>query len=257
MAFAQQAEIDTLASRVAERIKASGKKRVVLPDFQAVNGKIVPLGVWLADQFSVALSKVAPDLDIIDRAQHKATLDANQPSLDGRFDQKTEKALCKSVGAEVAVAGSIGPAEKAVGVMLLPLDVCNHSKPVRIEPTIGRIPLSKEMEALLPDPETLLLPGGVWRAGAGGATQPTCAHCPGPDFSKEPEKKKKKGTVTLEVIVTPEGRVKNVQVIKGAGRGLDEAAVETVQQWKFNPAIGPDGNTVPTRAVVEINFRLP
>lgn len=254
--FAQQSEIDALASRVAQRITASGKKRVVLLDFHAVNGKIVPLGVWLADQFSAALAKAAPNLDIIDRAQHKAILDASQPSLDGRFDQKTEDVLCKSVGAEIAVPGSIGPAERAVGITLPPFDVCNPSHPKKIEPTNGKVPLSKEMEALLPDGETLLLPGGLWQSGAGGATEPTCVHCPSPPFSDEAVRRNKEGIVRLEVVVTPEGRATNVRITKGAGYDMDEKAVEFVQQWKLKPAIGPDGNPVPARVLVEVSFRL-
>jgi protein TonB len=39
------------------------------------------------------------------------------------------------------------------------------------------------------------------------------------------------------VLVDKEGNVRDVRLIKGIGAGLDEAAIESVRQAKFTPAI--------------------
>jgi protein TonB len=45
------------------------------------------------------------------------------------------------------------------------------------------------------------------------------------------------GTTLLSVFVTADGRVGDVQVRQSAGHGdLDQAAVEAVRRWRFEPA---------------------
>ena len=48
---------------------------------------------------------------------------------------------------------------------------------------------------------------------------------------------------------------RNVRVIHGLGPGLDDKAVEAVNQWRFKPG-EMDGQPVPVAAHIEINFRL-
>jgi len=45
----------------------------------------------------------------------------------------------------------------------------------------------------------------------------------------------------------------------GAGAGWQvqvEKAIEAVRQWKFRPAVGPGGKSVPTQVPIEVTFRL-
>ena len=44
-------------------------------------------------------------------------------------------------------------------------------------------------------------------------------------------------------------------MVEGLGYGLDEKAIEAVQQWRFTPGT-KDGNPVPVAATIEVNFRL-
>jgi protein TonB len=98
--------------------------------------------------------------------------------------------------------------------------------------------------------------GGAFRAGTGGVGYPTCVYCPLASYSEEARKAKYQGTVLLQVVVTPDGRATNIEVVKGPGLGLEEKAVEAVKQWRFKPALGPNGKLVPTIVTIEVNFRL-
>jgi TonB family protein len=60
----------------------------------------------------------------------------------------------------------------------------------------------------------------------------------------------------LQVVITPDGRATDIQVVKGPGLGLEEKAVEAVKQWRFKPANGPGGKPVPVVVPLEITFRL-
>jgi protein TonB len=96
--------------------------------------------------------------------------------------------------------------------------------------------------------------GGAFRVG-GGVSAPAVLFKVDPEYSEEARKAKYSGTVTLAVVVTPDGKATEIHVIKSLGMGLDEKAVEAVQKWKFKPGL-KGGQAVPVRATIEVNFRL-
>jgi TonB family protein len=98
--------------------------------------------------------------------------------------------------------------------------------------------------------------GGAFKAGAGGVGYPACIYCPNPTYTEEARKAKYQGTVLLRAIITVDGKATNVRVIKGAGLGLDERAIEAVRNWRFKAAVGPDGRPVNAWSDIEINFRI-
>jgi protein TonB len=62
------------------------------------------------------------------------------------------------------------------------------------------------------------------------------------------------GTVILEAIVGPDGRVGDVSVLRGIPL-LDEAAVHAVRQWVYSPTL-LDGIPVPVIMTVTLRFSL-
>ena len=102
------------------------------------------------------------------------------------------------------------------------------------------------------------LPPGTtaYRPGVFGVGYPSCLYCPDPPYSDEARKAKFEGVVTLQAIIQLNGHATDIQVVKSAGLGLDEKAVDAVRTWRFKPAIGPDGTPVPTIAPIEVNFRV-
>lgn len=96
--------------------------------------------------------------------------------------------------------------------------------------------------------------GGVYRVG-GGVTAPMLVYKKEPEYSEDARKAKYQGTVTLYVEVGPDGKAHNVRVLHSLGLGLDEKAIEAVNQWKFKPGT-KDGKPVWVAASIEVNFRL-
>jgi protein TonB len=76
------------------------------------------------------------------------------------------------------------------------------------------------------------------------------------DYSHKARADKSRGTVLMDVGVSPEGRVTDVIVIKGPGDGLEERALEAVKSWKFRPAKDATGNPVAVRVQVEVTFQI-
>jgi TonB family protein len=76
-----------------------------------------------------------------------------------------------------------------------------------------------------------------------------------PQYSEEARKAGLQGTVLLKIIVDPAGKPRDPKVLRGLGLGLDEKAIEAVNNWQFQ-AGAKDGQPVPVQAQIEVNFRL-
>lgn len=94
-------------------------------------------------------------------------------------------------------------------------------------------------------------------AGKNGYTNPTCVYCPTPQYTDKAFRDKVNGTVTLRIVVLPNGRADDVRVIKSLEKGLDQVSVDTIRTvWRFKPALGPDGKPAAVRTTVEMDFHL-
>jgi periplasmic protein TonB len=89
-----------------------------------------------------------------------------------------------------------------------------------------------------------------------GSTRPACAYCPDPEYTDAAREAKLQGTVTMEVLVGPDGRAQRVRLLKGVGMGLDERAMEAVKTWKFIPARDEAKRPMAEWVTIEAMFRL-
>lgn len=120
-------------------------------------------------------------------------------------------------------------------------------------------PSAVESVAPAPPPAPVEALGNIgattaYRAGD-GVTEPRVVYRSEPSYSEEARQARVDGTVALSIVVSPKGNVAEVKVVKSAGYGLDEKAVEAVRAWKFEPG-RKDGIPVPVIADIEMNFRL-
>ena len=96
--------------------------------------------------------------------------------------------------------------------------------------------------------------GGVFSV-KGESSAPVLIYKVEPEFSEEARKAKLQGIVMLSAEVDTNGRVRNVRVLRSLGLGLDDKAIEAVQQWRFRPGYR-DGRPVVQSAIIEVNFHL-
>jgi len=131
-------------------------------------------------------------------------------------------------------------------------DPAGKSVPVRQKVAVDFSPFNSDAGRFGVQKDSSVLP----RAGVNGFGVPACVYCPAPNYSNKARADKSRGTVLMDVVVTPEGRVTDVIVIKGPGDGLEEKAIEAVNSWKFRPAKDATGNPVAVRVQVEVTFNL-
>lgn len=76
-----------------------------------------------------------------------------------------------------------------------------------------------------------------------------------PPYSEEARRARVSTSVLIGLTVNARGEPENVQVKRGAGFGLDEQAVKTIQRWRFEPAT-KNGARVAMQFSIEVVFRL-
>lgn len=76
-----------------------------------------------------------------------------------------------------------------------------------------------------------------------------------PLYTREAREHRVEGEVLLNVVFAADGRVRVLNVVRGLGYGLDEAAQHAVQGMKFTPALR-DGRPVDSTATLHVIFQL-
>jgi TonB family protein len=84
---------------------------------------------------------------------------------------------------------------------------------------------------------------------------PTLIHKTEPLYTSEAQQKGVEGRAVLIVVIDTNGLPTDIKIASPLGMGLDQMAIECVQQWRFKPGT-KNGVPVPVTATIEVNFRL-
>ncbi len=95
---------------------------------------------------------------------------------------------------------------------------------------------------------------GPMRVG-GDIQSPERIHNVAPQYPELARRARLAGVVILEATIDREGAVTNVNVLRGLGLGLDEAAVSAVSQWIYTPTFY-NGRPVEILLTVTVMFQL-
>jgi len=95
---------------------------------------------------------------------------------------------------------------------------------------------------------------GVYRMGP-DIIAPSLLQKVEPEYSEEARIAKVAGTVVVGAEIGTDGLAHNIQILRPLGIGLDEKAMDAIQQWRFRPGT-KDGEPVTVAVNIEVNFRL-
>ena len=85
---------------------------------------------------------------------------------------------------------------------------------------------------------------------------PLCEKCPDPNYPEAARHKGLEGTIVFLVTVSEQGVAEQIGLVKGIDAGLNGSALQAIRNWRFKPAIGPDGKPIAVRTPIEITFRI-
>jgi protein TonB len=125
-------------------------------------------------------------------------------------------------------------------------EVSEHldSRPDSKRPLMEDRPEGKIQEASIPAPPALR------------EIKPSYRDNPAPQYPRLARRRGYQGTVILDVLVDPEGRVDDLRLFKSSGySSLDRTAIASVREWSFEPG-RKGGEKVKMWVRVPISFRL-
>jgi TonB family protein len=76
-----------------------------------------------------------------------------------------------------------------------------------------------------------------------------------PKYPETAKNLRQQGTVILSGLIGKDGRVHDLWIVKPLGLGLDEAALEGVSQWEYQPTL-LNGQPVEVETIINVNFQL-
>ncbi len=258
-----QDQMDSLASRLAEQIRRSkidpAFPKILVIDFSNANDKqFSKLGSILADDLAQSLSSLAAGFQVQDRKSFNEYLKENWMGLDDLQSEAVCLTLARSMGGAGVVRGTLETDDHRQLRINVRIDGLGQTWSGETQ-----FPLTGEMQDLWKQPaisyerSAAALPAepGILQPGVDGASLPICVFCPSPDYTDLARAAKYRGTVELSLIVTKDGVVNSVVVLKGAPFALTQKAIDAVQKWKFKPSKF-HGQSVPVRVPVDIEFQL-
>jgi TonB family protein len=251
---AQEAALAKLADQCNHKISSEGWKAVIVWDFSDQAGKYSKLGVKLADDFSAALSNSHPKFDVIPRSRIAELAAGEKLNPSAANDPIIIGWMAKKLGANGVIFGETQSSSDGVD-LVLSLSKASDAKPSK-KNLRADVVLTDDDKALLGKPR-----GDMWKssritAARNYAKPPQCTYCPPAQFSDEARRLKVGGVVLVLADVSEEGEVTNVQVVQGLPFGLNESAMDTIREWKFNPALTRDDTPVAASVPIEVSFHL-
>jgi TonB family protein len=265
----QSTEFDALAAKAANIIQKKSKlpfssSRVLVTDFVETQGPPSELGAELAREFSESLAKHAQGFTLLNRTEYLEKFSADKLSADSYDNPGATKCYENDFGVVTVVTGSLDdlPDKVILRVQAKRVADLKNVFDERIS-----MPLTSDMRTFISMPARgsndgvqILTNGDVQtpapKGGTNGYTMPTCVYCPRADYSDAAVKARFSGRVLLTVEVSGDGLPASISLAKGTICGLNQKAIEAVRKWKFNPAIGPDGNPATVTVPIEIQFHL-
>ena len=115
--------------------------------------------------------------------------------------------------------------------------------------TISNVVQAQNQQTVKSPAEEMPVPPG----GITGLTNHMIQNLKYPSAAKEA---KVQGMVVISFIVTAEGKVENVEVLRGIGSGCDEEAVRVISQSGTWTPAKKEGKTVASKMTLPVQFKL-
>jgi len=116
------------------------------------------------------------------------------------------------------------------------------------------VPVDTDFVVGMPTGGPPVIDQGPMRVG-GDIQEPERIHYVSPEYPELARRARMEGFVILQAVIDKQGNVKDVEVLRGLGLGLDVAAIDAVKQWKYTPTYY-NGRPVEVILTVNVTFQL-
>jgi len=252
------AEIETLASRTAERVTKTHQQHIFVSGLQEC--RFDPeVCTMFETSVRAHLEKMIPGARFIKRENVINILEGRGFLALDAYMPDVLRAVATSAGADILVSDTLQWQSDGYELDSEVYDAVQGKKLELFRAKIAR-PVSDSSGAplVVTDPESrvsVIIPRGK-QSRSPAIENPVCEKCPDALYTPEARTDRIHGRVLLLATVTEQGTADRIGVLDGLGDGLTEQALEAVRNWRFKPATGMDGKPFAARIPIEVTFRL-
>lgn len=247
----QLPEIDALAKRMAGVLARSKQKSVVVFDFFGADDKQRISGRKLADEFSSSLQGYGRAFQVVDRSKVKDLIESYRLAPEIVRTDEIGVWLASKLHAQAFIIGKLSIEG---GQLKIDIDSYRIEGQKRLDGFAVYIRVEGGLKDLLDASSSEVVVELVSPTSVNSV--PRCVFCPNPAFTDEAIRHHTSGTVILSVVVGESGSAHDIRVVKSQPDGLTVKAIETIQNWTFQPARGLDGKIKEVRVVIELAWHL-
>jgi len=249
-------DLDTLAKKMAEEIDKKKLGSVVVVGGGGPEAKVSDLGAKLRDAFNDSLALQVRKSRVLEGGVVREMLRQSRVSEGMLYSDEIGAWIADHARADAYVTFRIYALTGAHASLVAELWTRGKQGFQSIHREAGSLTLTDQQSAMADSdfqPEANIPGASPVTASAGS---PRCLFCPNPSYSEEARRLKVSGVVLLMIVVRSDGLADDVMVVKPMGHGLDANAIDTVLEWKFQPAKDAQGNLVAVQVPIEVSFKL-
>jgi TolB-like protein len=258
--------LSTLASKLLGYAESAdcfkGNCKLLVSNFVLTDGHGCAYGRQLADELSTELTKQEPKIKLIDRSALQLYLEKERiPSEQSK--NSVNRAIGMDLGATTVLVGTIKRLDDnmvELSARMLSVSDKDHfenSADVDLFAPSSSVDLSpsEPYAPLAPFPAQTDKVEIIYHiAPDNGVSLPRCTFMPNPPMSETSRKVGINAGILVEGVVSLNGKVEDLRVIRGLPGGLNENTLETLKTWRCEPG-EKDGKPVLVVVPFEVNFR--
>jgi TonB family protein len=260
-----QTALQEIATKVAHKADKAGcgsaKCVLLVTDFYTSQEATSRLGLKLSNEFALLLSKALPAGTVVDRSTYRQFMDRNRIPLAYLRTDDAQRWLGKELKATTVVWAEITSVD---GRDATTFNVVNAERPKGGGPVKATLPpLVYRVEDLHPvEPFSPL--GKIQNPREGQTVfqvdgteikSGSCQYMPNPPFTDAARAAHLSGVITVDAVITTDGKPEGARVRRGLPYNLNDAALHVIDTWRCKPGL-KDGQPVATEVMFEVNFRM-
>ena len=236
-----------VAQRISAEIASHSFKKVYVTDFlDSVSGRI-DKGCFFASVFSTNLSDGKPSFTVISRIDGQRLLTKAQFLSDDLQKAESPTKAGAATGTDALVMGTF---QQNVANIVLEISLREASSGKEIFHTQYQEEASDEFEALFP--AALDSTGTIYLfPDLDGISHANCVNCPRTTAAQSPAGQPAAATQLISAVFTADGKLDQARIVRSADPTADQAALESLKNWKAEPARDASGAAVSVRQPVK------
>lgn len=245
-------ERNQIVKEVVRVLNLVDVKSIYVPDFLDLNESRRDRGALVASSFSKVLSEHAKTFRVIDRSAVQRAYKSFKPSIADLQTLDGVSQVARDNGADAILWGKITQDTKSLVIDLSVVDCRSGKELYHVQHHEEFAPYFETYFPATSDSSGRIF----YFAGMDGISMPKCKQCPDPSYTDPARRARITGVVQLSLIITTQGTTEDIRVFKPLEPTLDQAALNAVKAWRFEPASGPDHNPVSVRMGIEVLFQF-